>query len=136
MNNLTMTRLRDASLGAALSRQYRLSRSAGLRLTDDEMLRRAIAAPVADGYFVSLDHAVKMVRAARSHRLPAGMKPIRRLMWDEIAAKASERMRLAGGCIVDAIAHVLSSSSASRYFISETSARRITRHIRRKEAAR
>ncbi|MDE7389233.1 MAG: hypothetical protein K2M97_08300 [Muribaculaceae bacterium] len=135
MNNITMTSMRDASLSAALRRQYHRARLAGLRLTDDEILRRAISSSVPDGYFVGLDHALKMVSAAIHHRLPSRLKPLRRLMWDEIAAKTTDRMRLTGERMIDSVTHVLSSSAASRYFISETSARRITRHIRRKEAA-
>lgn len=103
---------------------------AELRLHPRWTMRRAVAAvltrPVAQGYYVGMDHALAMLRAMRSGGgLPPGMSPLRRLMWQEIEAKVTERQRLTGCNTTDATAHVLGGATASRFFLSPATAMRI-----------
>lgn len=79
----------------------------------------------APGYYVSLEHAECMLRLRRSGRLPASMTALKRLMWDEIAGKVDRLMAGRRMTITDAISRVLCSSEASRFFISEATARRL-----------
>lgn len=121
-----MTAIRNASLRSALRREYEAARQAGRQATDAELLRRAVNSPVKQGYFVGIDHAIDMIRLHRTGQMPEHMSVMRRQMWDEIAAKV-ERRRAATGCnTTEAIAHVLSSATASRFFIGDFSARQIT----------
>lgn len=134
MSKLTMTAMRNASLRSALRREYEAARKAGRRESDAELLRRAVNSP-AGGYFVGMDHAIDMMRLHDRGALPAHMSGLRRQMWTEIAAKVSARRKDTGCNTTEAIAHVLATSTASRHFVGEDSARRITADIR-KEARR
>lgn len=135
MTNSTMTSIRNSRLRSALRREAEKARREGREADADELLRRAIHAPVADGYFVGLPHAVKMVRMARYGRFPDGMSELRRQMWREIAAKVEERRsRLSrldrlGESMVMSVARVLDSATASRFFISPNSAKKILTKI-------
>lgn len=125
MTNLTMTSIRNSSLRSALRREYEKACREGREANLNELLRRAIHAPVAQGYFVSVAHAVKMVRMARFGRFPDGMSELRRKMWSEITEKVQSRQSRFTESIVTSVTRVLESSSASRFFISTNSARKI-----------
>lgn len=121
-----MTAIRNASLRSALRREYEAARRAGRDTTYAELLRRAVHSPVSQGYFIGVDHAIDMIRLHRGGRMPGHMSAMRRQMWDEIAAKVDDRCVSTGCNTTEAIAHVLSSATASRFFVSDTCARHIT----------
>ncbi len=117
MQNMTMTKMRNASLRSAVGREYARARREGLLLTDRQIIERAVKSPVADGYFVGLDYAVKMERRVRCGNLPGNMSALRRSLWTEIAAKVAARQRRYREKIVDSVSEVLSGAIASRYFV-------------------
>lgn len=129
-----MTKMRNGSLCSALRREYEIARKAGRAMTSREALKRVMEAPVADGYFVGVDHAVIMVRRQRKQGLPKGLKPEKQKMWEEISAKVGRRIADTGCDLTAAVSHVLSSATASGYFIAPATARKLTAKVRKEEA--
>lgn len=121
-----MTRIRNRSLQNAFRRESERELKAGRAVTKRELLKRVIDSPVTDGYFVGVDHAVAMVRMQRKNGLPATLKPEKQKMWNEISAKVGRRIADTGCDLTAAVSHVLSSATASGYFISPETARKLT----------
>lgn len=121
--HITLKKLRDSHLRAAARSVMRRSVNHGPmpvdRLVELTLRERA------PGYYVSLEHAECMLRLRRTGRLPAAMSGLKRMMWDEIAAKVDRIMASRRITITDAISRVLCSSDASRFFIAEATARKL-----------
>ncbi|MDE6489605.1 MAG: hypothetical protein K2L49_00425 [Muribaculaceae bacterium] len=121
--HITLKKLRDSHLRAAARGVMRRS-PASIPIPVDRLVQLTLREK-APGYYVSLEHAECMLRLRRSGRLPASMTALKRLMWDEIAGKVDRLMAGRRMTITDAISRVLCSSEASRFFISEATARRL-----------
>lgn len=125
MNYVTQTALRNHRFRRAYLRER------GQRLGEcvERLVERVLGSPVKRGFFVSVDHAIVMDRRRREGKLPQ-MSKMRRLMWDEIFAALDEYRRLhPRATITDAACAVISSATASRFYISRSEAIRLAESI-------
>ncbi len=75
--------------------------------------------PVKQGFFVSADHLLVMVRRRRAGTLPKNMSEENRKMWDEIFAAFDDfRAKHPGASLTEAACRVVSGTTASRFYIS------------------
>jgi predicted Rdx family selenoprotein len=121
MKYLTMTSIRNQQLRYAVGQEMEQSRKAGKPIEVAEAVHRVVHRPTTGGYYVGVDHVVQMWRKWRKGRMPH-MEPLRRQMWDELLHKVVERQRATGCNNLSAICHVLASATASRFFITDSTA--------------
>lgn len=80
----------------------------------------------APSYYITFDYARRLLSLYRRDKLPKNFRKLRREMICEIAQKVDRLMRMHQSFSEsDALAMVLSRSTASRFFISPASARRL-----------
>ena len=80
----------------------------------------------APGYYITYDYARRLLRQYRHRKLPRNYSALKRDMITEIARKVNKLMESQQGYTEgEALAMVLASGNASRFFISPISARRI-----------
>ena len=80
----------------------------------------------APGYYITYDYARRLLRQYRRRKLPRNYNALKRDMVIEIARKVNKLMESQQGYTEgEALAMVLASGNASRFFISPISARRI-----------
>lgn len=79
-------------------------------------------------YYCTFEYALRMLRVLRHNRLK--IRNDRRLtQWKELLGKVENLMRRRGYSMVDALSHVLSTSQASQFFISPTTAYRLAYRV-------
>ncbi len=80
----------------------------------------------APGYYITFNHARRLLSLHRRNKLPKNFRKLRREMICEIAQKVDRIMQMHQSFSEsDALAMVLSRSNASRFFITPASARRL-----------
>lgn len=80
----------------------------------------------APGYYITYDYARRLLRQYRRRKLPRNYNALKRDMVTEIARKVNKLMESQQDYTEsEALAMVLASGGASRFFISPISARRI-----------
>ena len=124
MTYLTMTKIRNQQLRYAVGQEMESSRKAGKPITLNEAVRRVVHRPTKGGYYVGVDHVVQMWRKWRKGCMPR-MEPLRRQMWAELLSKVMERQRATHCNHLDAISHVLTTATASRFFIADITAMKL-----------
>lgn len=80
----------------------------------------------APGYYITFNHARRLLSQYRRNKLPKNFRKLRREMIYEIAQKVDKiRLTHQSYSESDALTMVLSRSNASRFFITPASARRL-----------
>lgn len=80
----------------------------------------------APSYYITFNHARRLLSQYRRNKLPKNFRKLRREMICEIAQKVDRIMQMHQSFSEsDALAMVLSRSNASRFFITPASARRL-----------
>lgn len=96
-------------------------------LNMSEVARLAAESP-APCYYCTFEYALRMLRVLRHGKMR--LRRDRRLeMWTEINEKVSRLMESTGYTLQVALAHVLASASASRFFISPATAYRLANSL-------
>lgn len=93
---------------------------AGAHISLPEIAAKAAASP-APHYYCTFTYALRMLRLLRHGRLPL-RNDRRRMMWEELNVKTAIVMARRGCRLPEALADVLASHSASRFFISSETA--------------
>ena len=97
----------------------------GVKSTPTTIIEQTINSE-APGYYITYDYALRLLRQYRHRKLPRNYSALKRDMVIEIARKVNKLMELQQGYTEgEALAMVLASGNASRFFISPISARRI-----------
>ncbi|MDE6378266.1 MAG: hypothetical protein K2K72_05935 [Duncaniella sp.] len=102
---------------------------AGESISIVEVARKA-AMSRAPHYYCTYEYALRVLRVMAHGRL--GMRrDRRRAMFEELRAKCDRYMEAHPGCrLPEALGYVLSSESASQFFISESTALRLVQQLR------
>lgn len=122
MKHLTLTRERNRRLTEALRKKMAEER---LHKVTEAVIQEVLHTPVERGFFVSVDHIIVMERRRREGTLPK-MSELHGKMWTEIFAIFDNyREARPESTLTEAAIHVASRTRASRFYVSNATAKRI-----------
>lgn len=122
MEYITLTRQRNQRLTRAFREAMARKR---LDESVSSVLSRVVNSPVERGYFVGVDHVIVMDRRRREGKLPR-MTEKTALMWREIFSHMDAyRAANPRATIVDSACAVVGTATASRFFLTEKTAKSI-----------
>ena len=114
-------RQRNTDLMQAIrTAKRRLSAGAGGGMTTMDVMRLAVTLP-APGYYVAFDTALRATGEVLRGKRATGSE-LRQRQWEEIAAKVRREMERGNLRLTEAVARVITTGGASRFFISPTRA--------------